>query len=522
MDQIRELHPLEIKVLLHFTSGGDLTHISLAEELGFKEGQANQALSWLSAKGFVKEKSRTPRTYFEITDFGRECAEAGTYEERIMRLLSAEGPLSLPEISRKLGIEAKDVGSAFGSLSKEKLLSMDAEKRAGVAPGTAPAAGSGTDGLPGTLGTVKTLLKKAAGSGLINEQELSEQEKGLISSLAKKRAAGNSLFRLIEREEIAFTVTPAGADAGRALKRAGTTGEEAGALTPEMIKNGDWKTKTFRRYNIDVPPSRVLAGRKNPYCAFLDILKDKLTSLGFEEFDGPLMETEFWNSDALFMPQFHSARDIHDVYHIKEPTHAREIEQPYLNQVAAAHENGWKTGSRGWGYPFDREFTRRLILRSQGTVLSAKQLPHAKVPGKYFGVVRCFRYDKVDATHLADFYQTEGIVLGEEVNLRTLLGLLKMFAEEVAMAKEIKYVPGYFPFTEPSVEVHIKHPTLGWFELGGSGIFRPEVTEPLGIKVPVAAWGIGIDRMALMSMGLHDIRDLFSNTIEDVRMRRMK
>jgi phenylalanyl-tRNA synthetase alpha chain len=270
-----------------------------------------------------------------------------------------------------------------------------------------------------------------------------------------------------------------------------------------------------------VPPTRVLAGRKNPYCGFLELLKNKLASLGFEEFDGPLVETEFWNGDALFMPQFHAARDIHDVYYTRNPTHAKEIEQPWLDQVAATHTNGWKTGSRGWGYTFDRDFTRRLILRSQGTVLSAKQLPTAKVPGKYFGVLRCFRYDKVDATHLSVFYQTEGIVLGEEVNLRTLLGLLKMFAEEVAMAKEVKYVPGFFPFTEPSVEVHIKHPTLGWFELGGSGIFRPEVTEPLGIKVPVLAWGLGIDRMALTSMGLHDIRDLFTNSLEDVRARRI-
>jgi phenylalanyl-tRNA synthetase alpha chain len=271
-----------------------------------------------------------------------------------------------------------------------------------------------------------------------------------------------------------------------------------------------------------VPPSRVLPGRGNPYCTFLARLKDKLASLGFEEFDGPLVETDFWNCDALFMPQFHSARDIHDVYHVKEPSRARSIEQPYLDQVAATHENGWKTGSRGWGYGFDRDFTRRLVLRSQGTVLSAKTLPHARIPGKYFGVVRCFRYDKVDATHLADFYQTEGIVLGEEVNLRTLLGLLKMFAEEVAGAKEVKYVPGFFPYTEPSVEVHIKHPTLGWFELGGSGIFRPEVTEPLGVKVPVLAWGLGIDRMAMMSTGIKDIRELFTPEIESVRTRRAR
>ena len=329
------------------------------------------------------------------------------------------------------------------------------------------------------------------------------------------------MFRLCERDVVTFGITPEGAEARPALERRGATGEEAGALTPEMLRTGAWKTLGFRRYNVDVPPTRVPAGRRNPYCQFLDRLKDKLCSLGFEEFDGPLVETEFWNGDALFMPQFHSARDIHDVYSVKDPTHAKAIEQPWLDQVAAAHENGWKTGSRGWGYRFDRDFTRRLILRSQGTVLSAKQLPKARVPGKYFGVVRCFRYDQVDATHLADFYQTEGIVLGEEVNLRTLLGLLKMFAEEVAGATEVKYVPGFFPFTEPSVEVHIRHPSLGWFELGGSGIFRPEVTEPLGITVPVLAWGLGIDRMAMVSMGIHDIRDLFTPSIDDVRKRRI-
>ena len=258
-----------------------------------------------------------------------------------------------------------------------------------------------------------------------------------------------------------------------------------------MLKTGAWKNVRFRRYNIDVPPTRVLPGRSNPYCVFLERLKDKLASLGFEEFDGPLVETEFWNGDALFMPQFHSARDIHDVYYMKDPTHAKEIDQPWLDQVAATHENGWTTGSRGWGYGFDRRFTRRLILRSQGTVLSAKTLPRAKVPGKYFGVVRCFRYDRVDATHLADFYQTEGIVLGEEVNLRTLLGLLKMFATEVAMAKEVKYVPGFFPFTEPSVEVHIKHPTLGWFELGGSGIFPARGDGAPGCEGPGPGLGPG-------------------------------
>ncbi len=510
----RELHPLEIRVLLHATGNAELSQASLISELSYNTGQANQALSWLAAKGFAVEKSRATRVLYEITDFGKECLEKGTYEERIIRLIDAEGPMSLPEIAKKLGLEPKDVGSAFGGLAKEKVLTMDGEKRAVLAA-------AAKDSLLGSSATVHALLAKAAETGALDERTLAPAEKDLVASLAKKRGSATSLFRLVEREEVTFVITPAGAQARRQLERAGTTGEESGALTPEMLKTGAWKNVRFRRYNIDVPPTRVLPGRSNPYCVFLERLKDKLASLGFEEFDGPLVETEFWNGDALFMPQFHSARDIHDVYYMKDPTHAKEIEQPWLDQVAATHENGWTTGSRGWGYGFDRRFTRRLILRSQGTVLSAKTLPRAKVPGKYFGVVRCFRYDRVDATHLADFYQTEGIVLGEEVNLRTLLGLLKMFATEVAMAKEVKYVPGFFPFTEPSVEVHIKHPTLGWFELGGSGIFRPEVTEPLDVKVPVLAWGLGIDRMALTSMGLHDIRELFSSSIEDVRTRRM-
>ena len=241
-----------------------------------------------------------------------------------------------------------------------------------------------------------------------------------------------------------------------------------------------------------------------------------------KEFDGPLVETEFWNGDALFMPQFHAARDIHDVYRLKYPTHAKSIEEPYLSNVAAVHRNGGNTGSRGWNYNFDNEFTRRLIMRSQGTVLSAHQLHKAEIPGKYFGIARCFRYDKVDATHLSDFYQTEGIVLGEEVNLKTLLGFLEMFAVEIAGATDVKYVPGYFPFTEPSIEVHIKHPKLGWFELGGSGIFRPEVTKAMGVDVPVLAWGIGIDRMALMALGLNDLRELFCEDIEKVRLRKAK
>ena len=518
---IKNLHPLEIKILLHYKKDDELSIERVERELGLKPGNGNQALAWLAGKGLIEQTRREPAVFYEVTDLGREWAHDGTPEEQIMGLLEDNTGLRLPDIGWALEMSAKDVGSAFGRLSKLGLIVMDGNKRAALAP-------QPPEGAMRVVAALRGLTQRAAAvhDGQISAASLSQLEREIMAQFAKKRAAGDAPFRQIDRETVIFTFTTAkdgtvpAEEAAAALRATGVTGEEAGALTPEMLADGSWKGKTFRPYNIKVPPARLVPGRVNPYAQFLEDVKDKLASLGFEEFDGPLVETEFWNSDALFMPQFHSARDIHDVYRLAAPEHARAIEEPWLSNVAAAHENGGATGSRGWGYAFDRDFTRRLILRSQGTVLSAKTLPRAKIPGKYFGIVRCFRYDRVDATHLPDFYQTEGIVLGEDVNLKTLLGMLEMFALEVAGAREVKYVPGYFPFTEPSVEVHIKHPVLGWFELGGSGIFRPEVTESLGVHVPVAAWGIGIDRMALMALGLNDLRDLFSSDIESVRLRR--
>lgn len=508
----KTLHPLEVRILLKYESGSEIDAAKVRSDLGYREGQENQAFSWLSGKGLIEETARTVSVFYEITPLGAEYAEKGMPEERIFGFLDSSGPARLPELAEKLGLEQKNIGSAFGLLSKEGVLRMDEEKRASRIEGAV---------LPGRVVRLSELLRNAAAKGgILEESQLDADALTIIQSVAKKRGAGDAPFRSGERERVVYRLVEAARNVKEALIALGMTGEELGALTPAMLENGSWKSGSFRPYNIGVNPARTIPGRKNPYVEFLESVKDKLVSLGFEEFDGNMVETEFWNSDALFMPQFHSARDIHDVYHIDDPKSAKFIEEPYLSNIAAVHENGGNTGSRGWNYNFDRDFTKRLLLRSQGTVLSARQLPKAKVPGKYFGIARCFRYDKVDATHLSDFYQTEGIVLGEEVNLRTLLGFLEMFAVEVAGAKEVKYVPGYFPFTEPSVEVHIKHPVLGWFELGGSGIFRPEVTKSLGIDVPVLAWGIGIDRMALMALGLNDLRELFSPDLESVRMRR--
>lgn len=507
---LKSLHPLEVKVLL-----SDLEVLepdSIVEKLGYKLGHALQSLSWLSVKGLIQEIERTTKRFFELTELGKEWHHQGFPELRLFSGVSSGKQLTLNQWAAELQLEQSELGSAFGRLSKEGYLAMDEQKQLFVLKPEEPQ----------WFRIVQGLLQRGVDQELLAETQLSAAELEQILQMAKKRGATNSAFKIVERDFVHYRWTEQGQALRQEVKASGLTGEETGALTPEMLKSGEWKNLKFRSYNVRVPPVRTLMGRKNPYTEFLRKVKDKLVSLGFEEFDGPLVETEFWNGDALFMPQFHSARDIHDVYYVREPRHITHIEEPWLSQVAQAHENGGNTGSRGWGYQFDHDFTRRLILRSQGTVLSAKQLPKAKIPGKYFGVVRCFRYDQVDATHGADFYQTEGIVLGEEVNLRTLLGLLEMFAVEVAGATDVKYVPGYFPFTEPSIEVHIKHPVLGWFELGGSGIFRPEVTIPLGVQVPVLAWGLGIDRMALMQLGLNDLRELFTPDLEKVRLRKSR
>lgn len=511
---LKSLHPLEVKTLLFYDKNAVFDTHSMAADLGLVLGQCNQAVSWLAAKALIEESERSVLLEYERTELGAEYASSGTPVERMITAVAERGALSMVELAEATGLEKRDVGSAFGALSKQGVLAMDDEKRVTLASESGPSAG-----LPQPDALLRTLLERAEAAP-ISDTALSEEERNAIRPHAKKRGASSAMFRIIERDQVRYRLTADGEKIRTALADAGITGDEVGQLTPEMLRDGTWKDVTFREYAVNAPASRLLPGRRNAYVEYLDSVKDKLVSLGFQQFDGPLVETEFWNSDALFMPQFHSARDIHDVYYVKTPSHAREIEEPYLSRIAETHENGWETGSRGWGYGFDRDFTRRLILRSQGTVMSAKTLHNAEIPGKYFGVLRCFRYDQVDATHLSDFYQTEGIVLGEDVNLRSLLGMLRMFAEELAGATEVRYVPGYFPFTEPSVEVHIKHPRLGWFELGGSGIFRPEVTRPMGIDVPVLAWGLGIDRMALMHLGLNDLRELFSPDIENVRLRR--
>jgi len=293
---------------------------------------------------------------------------------------------------------------------------------------------------------------------------------------------------------------------------------EISQLNPELIKTGEWKIKPFRKYDVNAPAPNNYAGKKQPYIQFIEDIKERLIGLGFQEMKGPLVETYFWNCDALFMPQDHVARSIHDVLILKSPENGRLPDENLVAKVKATHEGGWITESLGWGGTWSKENAEKLIMRSQGTSVSARTMFENKDnPAKYFLIDRVFRSDVIDAKHLMEFDHCEGIVVGENLTFSHLLGFLKEIAEAIGI-KEVKFKPSYFPFTEPSVEMYFNYPKFGWVEVGGAGMMRPEVMKPLGIeKSQVLAWGLGIGRLAMLKLGIDDIRMLYSNDLEWLR-----
>ncbi|MFH1229701.1 MAG: phenylalanine--tRNA ligase subunit alpha [Candidatus Aenigmatarchaeota archaeon] len=297
-----------------------------------------------------------------------------------------------------------------------------------------------------------------------------------------------------------------------------SSGTEIAQLTPEILKSGEWKKKNFRKYDVSAPAPKTYAGKKQPYVQFIEEIREKLIGLGFEEMKGPFVESYFWNCDALFMPQDHAARGIHDVLLLKSPSKGSLPDENLVAKVKATHEGGWVTESSGWGGTWSKDDAAKLIMRSQGTAVSARTMFENKdKPAKYFLIDRSFRYDVIDAKHLTEFEHCEGIVVGENLTFSHLLGFLKEIADTIG-AEEVRFKPSYFPFTEPSVEMYIKYPKFGWVEVGGAGLMRPEVLKPLGIeKSQVLAWGLGLGRLAMLKFGIDDIRMLYSDDIDWLR-----
>ncbi|MGB9703532.1 MAG: phenylalanine--tRNA ligase subunit alpha [Candidatus Micrarchaeales archaeon] len=273
----------------------------------------------------------------------------------------------------------------------------------------------------------------------------------------------------------------------------------------------------FKKYDLscDVAPS--LNAREHPFTYVANWVKEILVSLGFEEEVYPVLETNFWNCDVLFMPSKHPARGIHDIFFLKNKEYVEEEKEKNKKiwEMVKKVQNGY-LDSKGWGY-WDENLAKRAILRSQTTAVSARVLAKLKdFPRKVFTIDLVYRPDSIDATHLPEFHQCEGIVVAKNANFKHLLGYIELIAKELGV-KEIKFFPAFFPFTEPSVSGYIKHEKLGWIEALPGGIFRKEVTRALGIKANVLAWGLGIDRLAMVALDISDIREIFSSNIDYLR-----
>ncbi|MCX6773480.1 MAG: phenylalanine--tRNA ligase subunit alpha [Candidatus Micrarchaeota archaeon] len=283
-----------------------------------------------------------------------------------------------------------------------------------------------------------------------------------------------------------------------------SSGPELKEITSEIIKSG--KTK-FAKLNI-VPETVEPApsGKLHPISTAIDRIKDIFVSMGFEEMEGNYIEEAFWNFDALFQPQDHPSRELADTFYIKGRSDLKDTPKDMIERAKAVHDHGWK-GS------WDIEEAQKLILRTHTTVLSARTLAKRK-KGKFFAIGRVFRNEAIDFKHLAEFHQVEGIIADESVNFRQLLGILKTFYARMGF-KKVKFVPSYFPYTEPSLEVHVFfEPRQEWIELGGAGIFRPEVCDILGCTYPVLAFGLSLERPLMMILETNDIRAFYNNDVD--------
>lgn len=493
------LHQYERRVLPELAAHSTVDALSKAT--GLKEIEVVRALQWLENKKAVTV-STEPCEYVLLDTNGEVYLKNGLPERKFLLALD-DKEIPLSTLAKKTGLTTEELNVCVGMLRGKGaiLLLKDKELKVKLSPAGKKVKDSK---LPEEL-----FLERAFPIPL---KTLAPQDKQIVDSLRKRKQ--------IIKIDVDKIKTAKLTDIGKQLIKSGVRDENMiDTLTPQILSAGAWKNKTFRRYDVTAKVPETFGGKKQPYRAFLDSVKQKFVSMGFQEMVGPLVETDFWNMDALYMPQFHSARDIHDAYYVKEPKSGL-LDESLVKKVKETHESGGSSGSLGWRYPFDPERTHRLLLRTQGTACSSRMLAskNLKIPGKYFGISRVFRHDVIDATHLPDFNQVEGIIVEEGLTFRHLLGLLRTFAKEFADADEVRLVPGYFPFTEPSVELYAKHPQLGWIELGGAGMFRPEVTTPLlGKPMTVCAWGLGIDRLGMFKLGFKDIRNLFSHDLTFLR-----
>jgi phenylalanyl-tRNA synthetase alpha chain len=350
------------------------------------------------------------------------------------------------------------------------------------------------------------------------------------------------LAKIKKRTERIVSITAKGVDV---LEKRVRVVKERNTLTPEDIESGAWREIKLRPYDVTLAAKDVYPSKIHPLRKIIEQTRRAFLEMGFAEVASPMIESAFWNFDALFQPQDHPARDMQDTFYMRHPAlaplpgeanspailagHGAGKNEPgqarpgqdgpaiseIVEHVRRTHEDGWETGSEGWGYTWSPERSRQVVLRTHTTAATIRALAaNPNPPGKFFCVGWTYRNETISFKHLPVFHQVDGIIVDEEANLASLMGTLQEFYSKMGFGR-VKFKPAFYPYTEPSVDVVVYMESRGkWLEMGGAGIFRPEVTLPLGCKYPVLAWGLGIERLAMLRFGLSDIRELYRPSLD--------
>jgi len=493
---IAKLHPLERAVIPILKIETELAAIMKAT--GLQEVEVMRALQWLENKEILKIHSQSKRVIL-LDENGVKYKRKGLPEKKFLAVLT-DSFISLSEIAKKAKLDTEELNACIGLLKRKNTIDIKKEKELMVKRGPL-----GSKILKeGTL-EEKFLTKQFP----IDAETIIDVDKLALEELQRRKG----FVRIEEQKKVTIELLPL----GKQLLKEKIEQDVVNRLTKEMLKTGSWKQKKFRAYDVEINVPKKYPGRKHFDNEALAYIKRIWLDMGFQEMTGNYVQSAFWDLDALFVPQDHPAREMQDTFYVEGKAKLPKI----WEKIKEVHENGGDTGSTGWGYKFSKEETEQLLLRTHTTVLSAQTLTTLKkedLPAKFFAVGKVFRNEALDWKHLFEFYQVDGIVVDPNANLKNLKGYLTQFYKKMGYPK-VRMRPAHFPYTEPSAEVEVLHPIKKqWIELGGAGIFRPEVTKPLlGFECPVAAWGIGIDRSLMDQCAIKDIRELHKNDLKQLR-----
>jgi len=490
-DITEQLSPIERKIIPFL----NLTIKEIIEKSKLDKTTVLRALKFLENKGLIKLETKTKRI-IDLGTNGIYYKKTHLPERKLLTLLESNKYTPLEEAKKLSKLSDNEFKVSLGVLKKKALITLSNGKIS-LATSKAELA-------------KKSLEERFLESLPIEKSALKPEQKLAFENLKRRK----NIIEIKDKKTVSFTLTPQGKEiAGKEIKS--NLIEE---ITSGIIKS--WtRNKKFRKYDIKSPVPSINGGKKHFVTQAVEYAKKVWTDMGFKEMTGTLTQTSFWNFDALFQPQDHPVRDMHDTFFIKD-IEGKLPNKEIVKKVKQSHETGLG-GSKGWRYQWKEEDAEKVLLRTHTTCLSAQTLANLKpedLPAKFFAIGRNFRNETVDWSHGFEFNQTEGIVVDPDANFKNLLGYLKEFFRKMGF-ENIRFSPAYFPYTEPSVEINVWHPEKRvWLELGGAGIFRPEVTIPLlGKPIPVLAWGPGFDRIIMDTYKIKDLREMYKNDLKQLR-----